>query len=233
MTAFLSVLPLIAAIAVLAYTMLNFDRLRAPPAGVVQAAPLPDHLTVDHIGEIEKGLANLIRVIVIADHVERPTDKLSDAVEHNFSRGVKYLFLVSGSHARREVDGYYQIFEALAKIVISRSGTRQSVRDLVDIHQLPYDWNDYPYLFYQVQDRSEKPEALRTIAFRGEELREGIAKTYVRVEPTAAHTIAKSVLAEAPRPLQVPVELGQFEAAEGPIKLESTTAQGKVQQTIQ
>mgnify|MGYP001569925785 CR=1 FL=1 len=210
----LAIVPLVAAFAGLLYTLINFHRLRLSPLALPHCR---DRLTVDGIAEIEKHLANLKRVIVLAHRIEKPLDDLSEAVEYNFQRGVRYLFLVSQSQADQEVQGYYQIFETLAKIVIYKTSAAKQIKDLVDIQQLPYDWDDYPYIFYQVEDATG---ASKTIAFRGDQLREGIADAYVRVEPTYAHTIARSVLADAPRPLAARVRIEEFEVAPDSVRFE-------------
>ena len=126
---------------------------------------IPATIPVSDIGVIERDLPNLRMVIVIADKVERPASLLSEAVEQNFIRGVKYLFLVSADRTKEE-DGYYKLFEQLAKIVIKRGlSVNKKLEELIQIQSLPYKWEDYPHIFYRI----ELPEGgLRTLAFRGD-----------------------------------------------------------------
>ena len=150
------------------------------------------------------------RVIVVADHIEKPTDTLADAVESNFRRHVRYLFLVSHSKAESEVNGYFLSFEALARIAASQSEFDVSVRDLVEIKRLPYDWLDYPYIFYQCWAHGND-EHRRTIAFRGNQKTEGVAEMYERVPSAMASAIAVAVLAGAPESIREQVQLGAEE----------------------
>ncbi len=194
----------VATIAVLAYTIYCYDQLAppAPLAGQGYAESDAQRIDVRELGKIEGSIERLQRVIVMAHQVERPTDELAEAVEMNFRRGVKYIFLVSRSRAQLELNGYYKIFEALAEIALARDRPNRDVRDLVEIKQLPFDWDDYPFIFYQVSDDKG---AVRTIAFRGEQLHEGIADFYTTIPPSYAHTIATSVLADGPGPIDEPV----------------------------
>src|SRR5436309_1658612 len=172
---------------------------------------LPTGISVKDIGFIERDLENLKMVIVIADKVERPTSQLSDAVEYNFSRGVKYLFLVSADRAQKELQAYITLFEAFARLELNKRppGASQDIKDLIEIKQLPYNWDDYPYIFYQVQLPNGKT---KTLAFRSDELHEGIANHYGRVDPIYAHTIARAIKEEAPRSVALPaMEREQFD----------------------
>jgi hypothetical protein len=172
---------------------------------------LPSGIPVSEIGFVERDLVNLQSVTVVADKVERPTTMLQEAVEHNFRRGVKYLFLVSSDHADQQVDGYYRLFEALAQIVLNKQGVgiKQDVRALVDIQQLPYDWNDFPYIFYEIKVASGHT---KTLAFRGDQVHKGIAHHNCRVDPASAHTIARAIFSEAPRSVRQAIEREQFNA---------------------
>ena len=151
----------------------------------------------------------LKRVIIVANKIEPPTSILAEAVEYNFSRGVKYVFLVSQERAELEIAGYFTIFKAYAQVVIARRGAG-NIEDLIEIQRLPYTWDDYPYIFY-VLDIPGKGE--KTLAFRGDQLHEGIARHYGRIDPVLAHTIAQAILSEAPKPIEgVEFERGQFDA---------------------
>jgi hypothetical protein len=203
----ISLLGITITLLVLLYIVLNARNL-APPRSAQPSRW--DRFTVESLAHLEAEIQDLRRVVVICDHVEPPEHRLAGAVEANFGRGVKYLFLVSQSRAKHELNGYFKIFQALAEIHLARSSTDSKLNDLVEIQQLPYDWDDFPYVFYQ----TEQTSGLRTVAFRGDQLREGIAENYSRVDPRYAHTIARSVLADSPRPIrdEVPVSIAQFSA---------------------
>jgi len=85
----------------------------------------------------------------------------------------------------------------MAKIVAARSERDIPVKDLVEIKRLPYDWPDYPYIFYQCWT-DESPEKKTTVAFRGNQQREGIADSYEPVPARSAASIARAVLGGAP-----------------------------------
>src|ERR1700688_1022405 len=149
------------------------------------------------LGRLERSLPFLKRVIVIATKVEDPQNELRKAVKANFNRGVRYLFLISKSTARDALNGYYQIFQTLARI----EGKSAEANHLVDIQELPYDWLDYPYVFYELREPDTNESSF--VAFRGNQQLEGIADLYSPVTPRYAHTIASAVLSGAPQPIAV------------------------------
>jgi hypothetical protein len=138
---------------------------------------LPGRLSVHDLGRIESTIANLSRVIVIADRVEPPVDELRRAVEKNLANGVDYLFLISKSRGQKELDGYYGIFKTLCSVVTSRCQKVDNV-GTVDIQELPYDWQDYPYVFYESKDPAG---SISYVAVRGNQAKEGIAEFYAVV----------------------------------------------------
>jgi len=154
-------------------------------------------LSVRKLGIIERDLTGLKQVIVLADRIERPHSTLAEAVEDNFSEGVHYLFLISNSNAENEMNGYYQIFEALARISADKSDIDTSASDLVDIKKLPYDWPDVPYIFYRFQEENDKK--IKTLAFRGNQKKEGIADFYEKLSGQHSQAMVQALLAEAPQ----------------------------------
>lgn len=163
---------------------------------------LKNVLSVKRLGILEGTFDKLSQVIVIADHVNAPSDELQRAVEQNLSRGVKYLFLVSHSKAEEELAGYYKIFDALSVIVNQRSGNSTNAHDLVTIQKLPYDWVEVPHIFYQLL-ATDRCDGVRYVAVRGNQLHEGIADFYTYIEPAYAHMIARAILSDAPSPITV------------------------------
>ena len=158
-------------------------------------------ISVKKMGLIERDFPNLKQVIVVADNVEKPSGTLGDAVEDNFREKVKYLFLVSKSRADRELNGYFLMFEALAKKAIAEMDGSIMLRDLVEIRRLSYDWPDVPYIFYQyaIGDSDER----LTTAFRGNQKKEGIADAYEHLAAAHSQAIALALLAEAPAEIRV------------------------------
>lgn len=161
--------------------------------------------SVERLAIVERDLPNLKQVIVVADRLEKPSSTLEDAVEDNFKKGVKYLFLVSHSTAERELTGYFLIFEALAKIALSESGKNVNIRDHVEIKRLPYDWPDVPYIFYQYSP--DDTDERYTVAFRGNEKGEGIAEFYEHLSSSSSKAIIMALLAEAPAEIRANLKL--------------------------
>lgn len=182
-----------AAIAGLVYIIANYQQLVAPPIGPIRTwGDLPQQFDVRQLGRIEGALPNLKRVIIVAHRVEKPTDELSVAVEKNFREHVTYLFLISKSRAGAELYGYYNLFEALARIALGPGG---DVKTVVDIRQLPHDWVEVPYVFYQMEGPSGR---IMTVAVRGQQTKEGIADTYELVDNMTGRALAQAILEEAP-----------------------------------
>jgi len=189
-----------------------------PHANPSDTVDLPNGIAVRDLGAIERDMQNLRRVIVVADKVAKPSSILEEAVEYNFARNVQYTFLVSRDRAQREINGYYAIFKAYAQLVIDQRGYGK-VEELVQILRLPYNWDDYPYIFYTV---NVPTHGEKTLAFRGDQLHEGIAHHYGRIEPALAHTIARALVSEAPSSLStIEVERGHFDAGSNVIEFTS------------
>lgn len=190
----MSLLDLLGVIAVVSALLLVTRLLSSPHIGI------PHVFTVHDLGRLESSFQDLISVIVIANTVDDPKDELRHAVEQNFSRGVKYRFLISKSNAERELNGYYRIFEVLSEIA-QRHKAPHELDHLVSIEALPYEWLEYPFVFYELRDADHG----RTwfVAVRGTKRLKGIAPYYVKVEPEYAHMIARAVMSDAPSSLIV------------------------------
>lgn len=196
-------MPFVAAIGVAIFVLWNLRELT--PSDEAPEVPVSSgcKLTVDQLGEIEGTIPNLIRVLVVANTIEKPEGRLGKAVEENFRRGVKYLFLISASTAPHEKERYFRLLRAYEQM-----HTREG--ELLDIKALPFDWDDFPIIFYQTCDSQGN---LASIAFRGSEVREGLGTYYDRVPTEYAHTIATALLADAPKEieaLQIPTR-SEFE----------------------
>jgi hypothetical protein len=194
-TIVISALALIAA--AVGIVLIGYRLLKFPHEG------LPNLFSYHKLGSIEGNLPDLQRVIVVAHSIEDPQNELREAVKKNFSKGIRYLFLVSKSTAQDELQGYYKIFRTLAEIV-TKSGP-----NLVDIQELPYDWPSFPYVLYETRPAdSSEPNFL---VFRGSQKKEGIADYYSPVDSGPAYIIARAVLSDSPHPITVRSD--QFEQA--------------------
>ena len=159
-------------------------------------------LSVHALGRLEGSLPNLKSVVVVAHYVEAPNDELRRAVETNLIRGVKYRFLISKSNAERELHGYIEVFLAIARVVSARVNLPGSTEDLVEIRQLSYDWEDVPYIFYEMGVGGNRQDST-WIAYEGTQKRNGIADQYVEVPVRDARRLAKIIQAGAPTPIRI------------------------------
>jgi hypothetical protein len=157
---------------------------------------LKDFVAVTDLGLYEGGLATLERAVIVAHRIEDPKDSLREAVRNNISRGVQYLFLVSPSTYAEEKNLGYQLFAVLANMTLKDGKSNSKVEELVDIKPLPYEWEDTPYIFYELREE-ERRGVRRIIALRGNQKREGIAEGYFQVPPPFARTIYRGVILNA------------------------------------
>ena len=70
---------------------------------IVERKSLSRFVSVEDIADVEIDSSRLIEVLVVAHLIERPSGRLAKAVENNFSKGVKYSFLVSHSNAQEQI----------------------------------------------------------------------------------------------------------------------------------
>ena len=141
----------------------------------------PIKLTSLELGVFEGKVMDLYEVIVLADIIEKPESTLFTSIEANFKRNVKYTFFISKSNYVTECNSYYLFFQAMM-----RATNRENC---LTITSLAMDWNTYPYIFY----RTKKGDKLTTHAYRGTEIKNGIADNYVLLRPELAETIANII----------------------------------------
>ena len=159
-----------------------------------------EEISAHELGEIEASIKGLIRVIIAAHRCEEPTNELLTAVKKNFAANVEYHFLVSKEHARSELDGWVKMFRTIAEIVLAKARSPRTAESLVLISSLTYSWRDTPYVFYQTETTNGK---LATVAFRGDEIDEGIAKRYTRLPGWLAYSLANAILSDAPQRMTI------------------------------
>jgi hypothetical protein len=159
-------------------------------------------LTKNNWAHFEKTVPNLITVIVVAHKVSRPQGELLDAVIENLQKRVRYKFLVSHSTAKTDENVWYGMFEQIARALKTDGQLDGAVGDAVEILKLPYDWDDYPYVFYLQGNRSGVTEEVRTtVAFRGTDQKKGICSSYKEVPPEEAQTLARVLMQGPPGPI--------------------------------
>ena len=146
-------------------------------------------------GDIEKNISDLKEVIVVAHRIEEPQESLRAAVQDNFQEGVRYTFLVSQSEHSSASKTYTEFFKAIfviAKQLAPESGDHSKIRtlefnDLFAVRALRGEWGSWSYVFYRYNGISGTP--LKMVAFRGDQLREGIAENYVELSAADALSI--------------------------------------------
>lgn len=150
--------------------------------------------TKDEIGDIERCIPNLKKVIVISSIVERPSKSLLDAVFDNFQQGVEYTFLVSeNGNSDAELAGYRDWFLSIynsakgAAPLEGENSTISSVEfaNLFSVRKLNIEWNSVPYIFYVYAENSET----NILSLRGSSAGSGISTMYFRVNPYDAAAI--------------------------------------------
>jgi hypothetical protein len=122
---------------------------------------------------------------------------------------VRYLFLVSKSKAKNELSRYYGFFETEARIAKEDFNLTTNVDEMICIQQLPYEWDNYPFIFYRQQlPQNENDKSIAsTVAIRGNFRQSGIADYYEAVPPEYAEAIARAILAQAPAPIRDAVNI--------------------------
>ena len=168
-------------------------------------------LEVEELSAIEKDIAGLESVVLIANLAEAPSDSsLAPAVIDNFKEGVRYSFFVSAYRktSSEDQDKLYQAFRALYDFALqtaAEEGRHSKIKsvpfeDLFHIYFLPTDWNNVPYLFYTFICDELKP---KTLAFKGSMRGVGISSRYSRVVPTEASALIElcSAASEEFRPI--------------------------------
>jgi hypothetical protein len=161
---------------------------------------LKNFLSVKELGLYEGRLHDLERVVIVLHQIEDPKDSLREAVGKNIGRGVRYLFLVSRSRYQEEKELGYNIFKSLAEMVLRKGQQSLKVEEVVNIESLPYDWEDTPYIFYELHEH-ERPGVRRVIGIKGNQAREGIAEGYIKMDPAYARTIHRAVVLRALEPV--------------------------------
>jgi hypothetical protein len=145
--------------------------------------------TKEEIGNIEEQLWRCKEVILVADKIQVPTrddaKEILIALIDNFIDGVQYNFLVPDEYYKKYEDKITNRYRRIIKLAADFS-QKEIVTELFKIHPYPHAKlePDYPYLFY----RYETDEGDEIIAFRGEDLGEGIAEQYRRIEPEVARS---------------------------------------------
>jgi hypothetical protein len=110
-----------------------------------------------------------------------------------------------------ERDRGYRIFEVLARMASDEQPGSREITKLLDIKALPYEWDDTPYIFYELFE-PDRPDVRRIVAVRGNQFKEGIADGYSKVDPRSARSIVRAVMSGAPLDVSegVPVETVEY-----------------------
>jgi hypothetical protein len=159
-----------------------------------------EEISVHQLGEIEGSIDGLTDVIVVAHRVEEPMNTLRKAVKKNLESNVEYHFLVSKSRASAEIDGWVQVFLAIAHVVKKAAGSATKASEVVKISRLHFDHRDTPYVFYRA---AQADGQLAVVAFRGNQVDEGIAERYTRLPAGIAFSLASALLSGAPEAIGV------------------------------
>jgi len=171
----------------------DFYFRKGGPINIDSASGLPTRLNVHEFGNLEGDIENLDEVIVVAHTIEKPEGSLYNSVWKNFSRNVKYTFLISRSTFNTEQNGFYKIFQALLDVAKTRASSENKLENNLKIKSLKFDWDDYPYVFYRIKKQGDPSNLYLTFAYRGTQQNEGIADNYVLINPALANSISKAL----------------------------------------
>ncbi len=147
-------------------------------------------ITKKELGELEEKLWKCKEVILVADKVEVPTrdsaKEILIAIVDNFIDGVEYNFLVPEEYFAEYSKFINERYAHIIDLASDFSDTEVN-KSLFKLHSYPYIKveADYPYLFYRFETESGDDEIL---AFRGEDIGEGISEEYRRMEPELARS---------------------------------------------
>lgn len=150
--------------------------------------------TKNEVGDIERCIPSLQKVIIISSIVENPSKSLLDAVFDNFQQGVKYIFLVSmNGSSDSELSEYRNWFKSIytsARGIAPATGENSRIlsvdfTELFSVRKLNVDWDSVPYIFYVYADVDET----NVLALRGGDEGSGISTMYFRVHPHDAAAI--------------------------------------------
>jgi hypothetical protein len=170
--------------------------------------------TKSEVGDIERCIPCLQKVIIISSKVENPSKSLLDAVFDNFQQGVEYIFLVSSNgNSDIELSEYRDWFQSIytsAKGIAPETGINSKILNLeftalFSVRKLNVDWDSVPYIFYVFSEDDETS----VLALRGGDAGSGISTMYFRVHPHDAAAIielsqsASSAIFEGIDPSQV------------------------------
>jgi hypothetical protein len=159
------------------------------------------YISVRKVGILERDLLRLRRVIVVANQIDPPTGTLLEAVKDNFSEGVHYLFLVSKSQGTSAREEWFQLFEAIARVVKYQKKFDIPVDELVNIKTLDYEWPSEPHIFYQYE--STEDCELTTVCFRGNSSGHGISEFYEIITDSSIEAMLRGLLGGAPSDVEI------------------------------
>ena len=159
------------------------------------------YISVRRLGIIERDLSRLRRVIVVANQIDRPTGTLLEAVKDNLSEGVHYLFLVSKSQGTSAREEWFQLFEAIARVVKYQKKLDIPTAELVNIKTLDYEWPSEPNIFYQYE--RTKDSGLTTVCYRGNSSGNGISEFYEIITDSSIEAMLRGLLGGAPSDVEI------------------------------
>jgi hypothetical protein len=155
-------------------------------------------LKIDSLADFERDLPPGSTVVVLAHTIENPRDSLRAAVQDNFQQGVRYIFLVSESQHRDNLEKYADFFKAIytiAKSIAPARGDNSHIRetkfdDIFVILPLSGEWKSWPYVLYTVPTGLNSQ---KVFVFRGNQRQEGIAEQYVQLEAIEAEAFLNAI----------------------------------------
>ncbi|MFX0140023.1 MAG: tyrosine-protein kinase family protein [Candidatus Hodarchaeota archaeon] len=180
-----SIVAAYARLARLLYTRLDWSKLPQEEYTI--------HIHERDLGKLLFSLKNLEMVVIILNQIDRPSGLLKEAIAKQIGNNVKFIFFISRHNYEKEKEVKYKYYRELVEKVKQQKKTILSIEKLVKFERLPFDWHDAPYLFYRCLDSEGKIIFKNSIAFFGDVIKKGIAKTYCDVPANFAFSILNAI----------------------------------------
>ncbi|MBF0283408.1 MAG: hypothetical protein HQL51_03020 [Magnetococcales bacterium] len=140
---------------------------------------VPLLISQDRLGEIERGITGLKRVIVLLKSIEASggTPKnLRNAVISNLARGVDYIFLCEKQNMAEAK--YAELANKYCEIVRLENVGNDDV-GVIDVVYYEKEWDQVPYIYYEIEDDNG---GRYVYVYMGNVAGSGISKSYRLVQ---------------------------------------------------
>lgn len=153
---------------------------------------------IGNIEDFESSIQNLSHTFIVSSSPTIPEDGLKDVMKKKAAiYKTKYIFLLSKKvtfNKKKELhEGFISLFqEAISEYSIYGS----KADDFFGLYSLDYDWESYPYIFYDTRDKNGKREVF---AVRGSKEGVAISDPYILIPSDYARDIWTGITSSEPK----------------------------------